>query len=125
MSNLYSNIPPRSSASSSNPTVEVFNNYYKLPVSISNNDLVAMIGFFESKGFEPVSAERTAVIILTQAAKDGYSAMQVMDTLKGLDSIEISGLVAEILNYNRVNTSLLGVVQYYSPSEEVIRNIIA
>lgn len=121
----YTNIPPKTTPSSSNQTVQIFNNYYKLPVSISNNDLMVMIGFFENKGFESVAAERTATTILTQAYKDGYSAMQIMDTLKGFGTVEISGLVAEILNYNRLKTSLLGVVQFYSPSDEVIRNIIA
>lgn len=121
----YTNIPPKTSPSSSDQTVKIFNNYYKLPVSISNNDLMAFTGFFESRGFEPVAAERTAITILTQAANDGYSAMQIMDTLKGLSSVEISGLVAEILNYNRLKTSLLGVAQFYAPSDEVTRNIIA
>ena len=83
-----------------------------------------MTGFLESKGFEPVSAESTAITILTQSAKEGYSAMQIMDTLKGLSSVDISGVVAEILNFNRLKTSLLGVKQEFSPSYTVARNII-
>ena len=84
-----------------------------------------MTGFFESKGFGEVAAESVAITVLTQSVKEGYSSMQVMDTLKGLGQVEISGLVAEILNYNRFKTSLLGVAQFYSPSDEVTRNIVA
>lgn len=122
--NLYSNLPPQKTPSSSDQTLKVFNNFYSLPVSISNNDLMAMTGFLENRGFDSNSAERTAIIILTQAANDGYSAMQILDTLKGLGSVEISGLVTEILNYNRLGTSFLGVIQTASPAEEVVRNIL-
>jgi len=125
MTAIYSNIPSQKTPSSSDQTVEVFNNYYTLPVSINNNELIAMTGLLESKGFEPVSAESTAIIILTQAAKEGYSAMQIMDTLKGLGSVDISGIVAEILNFNRLKTSTLGVKQNFSPSDIVARNVIA
>jgi hypothetical protein len=121
---LYSNLPPQKVPSSSDQTLKVFNNFYSLPVSISNNDLMAMVGFFEARGFDSISAERTAIIILTQAANDGYSAMQILDTLKGTSSVEISGLVTEILNYNRLNTRFLGTSQLSSPSETVLRNVL-
>jgi hypothetical protein len=124
MTTTYTNIPIQKTPSSSDQTVEIFNNYYKLPVRINNNELIAMTGFLESKGFEPVSAESTAITILTQSSVEGYSAMQVMDTLKGLSSVDISGVVAEILNFNRLKTSLLGVKQDFSPSYTVARNVI-
>jgi uncharacterized membrane-anchored protein len=84
-----------------------------------------MMGFFEKRGFEAVAAENTAIAILTQAKKDGYNAMQIMDTLSGLDNVQISALVAEILNYNRYKTSAIGVVQLYTASSEVFRNIVS
>jgi len=124
MTTTYSNLPSEKKASSSDLTVQIFNNYYKDPINLNNGELVAMTGFFEKRGFDPVAAESTSVIILTQARKDGYNAMQIMDTLKSLGDVEISGLVAEILNYNRINTSYLGVVQNLQPSDEVIRQII-
>jgi len=122
--NLYSNLPPQQSASNSDQTLKVFNNFYSLPISISNNDLIAMTGYLESKGFDSNSAERTSIILLTQAANDGFSSMELLDTLKGIDSVEISGLVAEILNYNRIKTSFLGVSQPNTISEEVTRNVV-
>jgi hypothetical protein len=125
MTNIYSNIPNTKTANSSDQTVEVFSNYGQASINISNNDLIALAGYFESKGFDIGAAENTAIIILTQAAKDGYDAMQIMDSLKSLGDVEISGLVAEILNYNRLKTSLLGVTQSIIPSEEVLRNVIA
>ena len=50
--------------------------------------------------------------------------MQILDTLKGLNDVEISGLVAELLNYNRVKTSSLGYAQTFQTNAEVSRNIL-
>jgi hypothetical protein len=119
----FNNIPQEKSSSSSDLTVQVFDQYYQLPVELNNSELTAMKGFFEKRGFEDVAAEETAITILKQAKKDGYSAMQIMDTLRGLDTVDVSGLVAEILNYNRFKTSLVGISQSYAPAEEINRNI--
>jgi hypothetical protein len=121
---IYNNIPSEKATSSSDLTVKVFNQYFQNPIDLNNNDLIAMTGFFEKRGFGANAAESTALAILTQAKKDGYNAMQIMDTLGGLTNVEISGLVAEILNYNRFKTSSLGTVQKFSPSAEVLRNVL-
>ena len=84
-----------------------------------------MVGFFENKGFQQASAESTAVVIMKQAKLDGYNPMTILDTLKGLESVEISALVGEILNYNRLKTSLLGYANQFTPSPEITRNIVA
>jgi hypothetical protein len=123
MSNLYSNLPPNKGSVES--TVQAFDNYYTQPLELNAGVLDAMRGFFTSRGFEPVAAESIAVVIMKQAKKDGYNPMQILDTLKGLDSVEISALVSEILNYNRVKTSFLGYARQFIPSQEVLRNILA
>ena len=120
----YNNIPRSEIKSNSDLTVKVFDQYFQAPIDLNNNELIAMVGFFESRGFGKDSAESTAITILKQAKKDNYSSMQIMDTLSGLSNVEISGLVAEILNYNRFKTSSLGVSQIYSPADDVVRNIL-
>jgi hypothetical protein len=120
----FNNIPQTRAESNSDLTVKVFDQYFQAPIDLNNNELIAMTGFFESRGFDKDSAESTALVILKQAKKDNYSPMQIMDTLTGLSNVEISGLVAEILNYNRFKTSSLGISQLYSPADDVVRNIL-
>lgn len=120
----FNNIPQIRNESNSDFTVKVFDQYLQAPIDLNNNELIAMTGFFESRGFDKDSAESTALVILKQAKKDNYNSMQIMDTLTGLSNVEISGLVAEILNYNRFKTSSLGISQLYSPAEDVVRNIL-
>lgn len=123
VANIYSNIP-YAKAKDLNATVKAFDVYFNQPLEISVSVLNAMKGFFESKGFDTESAETISVIVIKQSKKDGYNPMVILDTLKGLDSVEISALVSEILNFNRFKTSFLGYAREFIPNDEVKRNII-
>jgi len=124
--NKYNNLPTETKTkTSSDLTVQAFDTYYSKPLEISVNVLNAMSGFFQSKGFEEVAAENVAIVIIKQAKKDGYNPMEILDTLKGFDSVEISALVSEILNYNRFKTSFLGYNQSFIINDEILRNIQA
>jgi hypothetical protein len=117
----YSNIPTSVTA---NQTVRAFDNYYSQPVDIDSSTLAAITGYFTSKGFGQVASESIAVVIITQSKKDGYNPMRILDTLRGLNSVDLSALVSEILNYNRFKTSSLGFAQTIVPNSEVYRNIV-
>ena len=120
----YTNIPPQSLAGQSNQTVQVFNNYYQFPININNNELIAMTGFLENRGFGADSAESISIAILTQAAQEGLNGLQIMDSLNTLDGTALSGIVSQVLNYNRLNTSLLGTVQSLTPPALIGQNIL-
>jgi hypothetical protein len=123
MSNIYSNLPLKSVASQ-NPTILAFDTYYEKPLELDNNTFEAMKSFFTGRGFEPSAAESVVVVIIKQAKKDGYNPMEILDTLKGLDNVEISALVSEIVNNNRIKTSFLGYGLAFEPNFEVARNIL-
>jgi hypothetical protein len=122
---MLTNIPLEKLESSSNATVDAFENYNKSPIQLNNNVLTAMIGFLENNGFGNGSAESISIAIMTQAKKDGYNPMVILDTIKGLNGVELSALVAEILNFNRLKTSSLGIIQQILPVDNVKRNIVA
>jgi len=122
----FSNLPPQNQPNNSvDGTVQVFNNFYSVPVQISATSLNAMTGFFENKGFDPTTAQSIAVILITQAQQDKFDPMIVLDSLKGFDSLQLSSLATQILNYNRSKTSFLGLSNTVSPFTLVQRNIIS
>ena len=123
--NYFNNIPVNDTTSSDSSTIKFFNQYYQVPVELNSNSLVAMKGFFEKRGFGANAAESTSIIILAQAKKDNLNEFQILDTLIGLDDIQISALVGEILNYNRFKTSSLGIAFNSVPADEIQRNILA
>lgn len=122
MTNL-SNLP-NSNRLNNDSTIKFFNTYYEKPIEIDSGTYDAMTSFFSSRGFEEAASESVATIIITQAKKDGYNPLQILDTLKGLDSVEISALVAEIINYNRFKTSYLGYSLEFKVNHEIERNIL-
>ena len=121
MRNSYTNLPYQSNTEN---TIKGFQGYQNLPSGINPSVFAAVSGFFTSRGFEPLAAENLAETIISQAKHDGYNPMQVLDTLKGLTNVEISGIVAEILNYSRYKTSSLGYATKTMTHPEIERNLI-
>ena len=121
--NTYNNLPA-SDSNSSNATIRAMDNYYSTPFELHAGTFNLMKGFFESKGFEKSSAETIAVTIMKQAKLDKFNPMEVLDNLKGLDSLELNSTVSELLNFNRFKTSLLGHATGFTPFAPVARNII-
>jgi hypothetical protein len=123
MTQNYSNLP--ATGDSVDSTVQTFNSYYSAPIELNSTTLAAMTAYFTSRNFGEVAAESIATTIMIQSKQDGYNPMQILDTMRGLTDVELSGLVSEILNYNRFKTSSLGYAQPFKPNQEIFRNIIA
>jgi hypothetical protein len=122
---LYNNIPQNPIQSSSNSTAQFFSTFYQAPIELNGTDIIAVTGFFESRGFTKDAADGVAMIILSQAKANNLNAFQILDTLKILNGIELSQLVGQILNYNRFKTSTLGISTSITPADEIERNILA
>jgi hypothetical protein len=119
----YSNVPQQPAAV--NSTVQAFDAYYSQPLELDASTYTAMVSFFTSRGFEKIAADNIAVVIMKQAKLDNFNPMKIIDTLRGLDTVEMSAFVSEIINYNRFKTSFLGYALNFSPNDSVIRNIQA
>lgn len=85
-----------------------FNRQTQTQIAYKANEVDAVIGFFLKRNFEEVSAVNTASILLEQASKDNIPAFDLLDTLKGLSDVQLSNVVAQILNLNRSKCSTLG-----------------
>ena len=85
-----------------------FNNFYQGQLSYPSNEVDAVIGFFEKRGFDKISATSVGSLILQQAKLDDVNVFQLLDTLKGTDDLKLSSVVTELLNYNRQKISTLG-----------------
>lgn len=102
---------PRSdsiSESSKDLTKEFFNNYYNQKISYTASEVDATIGYFLKRGFDKVAAVNTASILLQQASADEISIYQLLDTLKGINDVQLNNIIAQILNLNRSKMSTLG-----------------
>jgi len=89
-------------------TTEFFNNFYNLEISYNASEVDAVIGYFLKRGFDQTAAINTASVLLQQAKIDELNVQQLIDTLKGVSDVQLSLIVAQILNFNRSKTSVLG-----------------
>jgi hypothetical protein len=121
---MATNLPSTLSTDSASATKLFFDAYGEQPLEFNSTDVDATVGFFESKGFDRDAATITAVTLLKQAKIESQPIFQILDTLKGFSSLQISALVAEILNNNRPSTSTLGLRVVNSNRISQIRNIL-
>jgi hypothetical protein len=101
-----------------------FDRYFTKPINVSSNDLDTVVAFFESRGFDNSAATSVAVVLLQQAKLDNIKVFKLIDTLKGLKELQLSVVVAEVLNYNRKKTSTLGFKREITADKAERRNII-
>jgi hypothetical protein len=117
-------LPSPETTDSAKPVLDFFNAYQKEPISLASNDVDSVVGFFEKRGFEKSAAISVASTIITQAKTDNIKVFKILDTLRGLSSVQLSVVVTEILNYDRPKISSLGFKLKETIAELEARNII-
>lgn len=107
-----------------NSNSTLFNRQFGNSINYNPSEVDAVIGYFLKRGFERTAAINTAGVLLEQAAIDKIPAFELIDTLKGLSDVQLSNVVAQILNINRPKSSKIGY--RISPTTELFdqRNII-
>lgn len=120
------NLPPNTNSDSADFTKDFFNSYYTEGISLSASDIDNSVGFFRSRGFDVSASNSIAATLLSQSKIEKVNIFEILDTLKGLNDLQLSRIVSEILNYNRLNTSKLAYrVDTAANNQYEIRNIIA
>ena len=92
----------------SESTKSYFNNYFDTPINSTPGEVDAVVGHFLKRGFDQVAAVNTASVLLQQADIDEVPVFQLIDTLSGTSDVQLSNIVAQILNLNRSKSSMLG-----------------
>ena len=92
-------------------------------ISLSSNQVDSIVGFFKKRGFEESAAISVSTVILQQAKKDNTNIFKIIDTLNGLTNVQLSDLVATILNNNRSKISNIGYTNRNTSTTREQRNI--
>ena len=99
---------PISQLTNANLVKTFFNNLSKTPMSFPAGQIEAVVAFFIKRGFDKTGANSVAIVLLTQARTENVNVFTLLDTLKGLTDVQLSQVVAQVLNASRDRTSLLG-----------------
>jgi len=92
----------------SNQPSRMLNRYFNQEIYYTPAEIDAVVGYFQKRGFDEVAAVNTASLILQQAGVDKIPAFELIDTLKGITDVQLSNVVAQILNLNRSASSTIG-----------------
>lgn len=119
-----SSLPIKNETSSDKKVTQVFDNYFNKTLEFTSNEVDAVVAFFQKRDFDKAAAISTATVLLNQAKIDNIKIFELLDTLKGLDNLQLSAVVTEILNYNRLSTSVLGYKITDTTEKVESRNIV-
>jgi hypothetical protein len=122
--NTQTNLPSTEIQDSAARTKLFFDTYGVEPLSYVPAEVDATINFFEKRGFAKDSAITAAAVLLKQAKLESLPIYKILDDITGLESLDLSALVAEILNNNRSPISTLGFKQPLSDVNKQ-RNVLA
>lgn len=106
---MATNLPSQTTSIDSSTEVKTFfDKFFVQQVSFPSNQIDAVVGFFLKNGFDTESARSTGIVILNQARQDNINVFELLDTMKTLTDVQLSQVVAQVLNSYREKTSLLG-----------------
>lgn len=119
------NLPLPITNDSAAATKRYFEQYGQDLYQFSPNDLQTAVSFFKKRGFGDDASLSTGVSILKQAKFENRPVFSLIDTLEGFTDLQLSAIVAEILNNFRKPISILGYRSGNVSKLEAERNIAA
>lgn len=105
---MINNLPQSTAKDSSTEVKNFFDKFFLHEVTFPVTEIDATVTFFLKRGFDPDASRSVTIVLLNQAKNDGVSIFKLLDTLKGLTDLQLSQVVAEVLNNYREKTSFLG-----------------
>ena len=105
---MSTNLPTPQSSPTDTDVKQFFDKFFVNQISFPSNQIDAVVGFFLKHGFDAESARSTSIVLLNQARVDNVNVFELVDSLKKLTEIQLSQVVAQVLNAYREKVSLLG-----------------
>lgn len=119
-----SSLPGKEITDSSLATRLFFESYGKIGQEFRPDDVSSTIGFFQSQGFEADAAVPTAMLVLQKAKAESKPVFEILDSLQKLNGVQLSAIVAKVLNQNRASSSKVGFRTNIIIPKNIERNIV-
>lgn len=121
---MITNFPNPEQSSSDVEIKQFFDKFYTNEVSFPAAEIDAVVGFFQRRDFDISSSRTIAIVLLNQARNDNVNVFTLLETLKSIPTMQLSSVVAQILNSYREKTSVLGYRVSISDNSYDTRNIL-
>lgn len=121
MTTVYSNLP----TDSTEVTQQFFQQYFDKKIAISENELSAIVAYFESRTTNKQAAQALALAVISGAVEQDLRPMEILDQFKSLPQQQLDTYLAYFLNLTRYPTSLVGLSTVPVANKYVARSILA
>lgn len=121
---MITNLPTPEQASSNVEIKQFFDKFYINEISFPAAEIDAVTGFFQRRDFSIDSARAITIVLLNQARTENVNVFTLLETLKAIPSMQLSSVVAQILNSYREKTSAIGYRVSISDNSYDKRNIL-
>jgi hypothetical protein len=101
-----------------------FNNLSFSPLDVGVNVSHAVQSFFEKITDNKKSAEILASAVIFTSASQGIDPMQTLDEFMKLPPGDLNDFLVTFLNFNRIGTSLLGLINTSRPGNQFVKRAI-
>lgn len=116
---------PKSNYTQDDEVRNFFDKYFLHQITFPTNQIDAVVGYFIKRGFDEQASRSTAIVLLNQARLENIDPFRLIDTLKGVSDVQLSQVVAEVLNVYRDKTSVLGFKTTNTEETFESRNVVA
>jgi hypothetical protein len=106
------------------PTVRVFDDFYKRELIIDANQYDNVLSFFTSIYSDQDAAENFTLNVFQISQDSGEPVENILSILSSQNQVQITATLAYYLNNQRSNSTLLGVQATATPNQYVARNIL-
>ena len=103
---------------------QYFNNFTEIPVEVSSNVDSAIIGYFETVTNNKESAKALASAVIYTSVKQGLNPMEILKEFQNIPAGDLDAYTAMFLNFDRVGTSYLGLINAPKINKYVQRSIL-
>lgn len=117
---IYTNLP----SINQEITREFFETYFKTKTTITENDLSAIVSYFEGRADNTLAANALALAVLISSVEKNIPPMEILDRFKKYSKQQIDAYLATLINFSRIPTSLLGISNLPRTSQYVDRQIL-
>ena len=105
-------------------TVTIFDDFYKFELTVDSNLYDIVSSYFISVFDQTIAAKNFTLNVFRISESTGVPVMEILDSLRGKNQIELSKTFAFYLNNIRSNSTLLGVSEVATPSFYAARNVL-
>lgn len=104
-------------------TVEIYDNFYNYSANIPAMEYDIVLSFFKSAFTTTEAAENFTVSLFRIAEETNTSALTLLQTFEGQNSVQLTVTMAYYLNSVRSPATLLGVLTPTVPNYYTARNV--